>query len=75
MPTWVIGILEWAVGLVLQHVSAADVKTKVADIFATIDASVQAAEKTNTGPFKGLGDEVCVAFHEACVAIVAALKQ
>lgn len=73
MPTWVIGILEWAVGLALQHVNAADVKKAIAGGVAALDAAIQAKEAGVKGPFEGVADEVALAFHEAAIAVVTAL--
>lgn len=74
MPTWVVGILQWAVGLALQHISAADVKKELALLFEALDAAIQAADARVTGPFKGVADEVALAFHDAAQAVVAALR-
>ncbi len=75
MPNWVIGVLEWGLSIFLQHISAADVKTVVADLFEGLDNTVQAADSRLSGPFKGVADEVAVAFHEAVLVIVAALRK
>lgn len=75
MPTWVVGILQWAVGLALQHISAADVKKMLATVFVELDQAVQAVDARVTGPFKGVADEVALAFHDACTAVVDALRK
>lgn len=75
MPVWVVGVLQYVVGLLLQHISASDVKKEIAVLFEMLDGAIQAADARVTGPFKGVADEVAVAFHDVCVAIVEALKK
>ncbi len=74
MPGWVVSVLEWAIGLALQQIDAADAKKGVASLFEALDAAVQAADKKITGPFKGVADEVAVAFHTYCKVITDDLR-
>lgn len=75
MPTWVVGVLQWAVGMALQYVKPEDVKKELANLFEVIDQAVQAADAKVTGPFKGVADEVALEFHECSKAIVEALRK
>ncbi len=75
MPVWVVGVLEWAIGLALSHLSHTSVKKELAALFVALDAAVQAADKNVSGPFKGVADEVAEAFHVAVVDVVAALSK
>ncbi len=74
MPTWIVSLLQWVVGLLLQHISPAQVKSELAVLFEGLDVAIQAADAKVTGPFKGVADEVALEFHDACTAVVAALK-
>lgn len=75
MPTWLVGVLEWGVGLLLQHLDGPSAKKALASLLTAIDAAVQAAESRITGPFEGVADEVALAFHQAVVEIVAVLTK
>lgn len=75
MPTWVAGVLQWAVGMALAYVKPEDVKKELASLFEVLDQAIQGVDAKVTGPFKGVADQVALEFHECAVAIVAALRK
>lgn len=75
MPVWLVGILEWVVAMALKRLKPEDVKREVADLFELLDNAVQAVGARVTGPFKGVSDEVALAFHECTVEVVKALRK